>query len=349
MPVTIDGSNTPTAGGVIYGDGTEYASTAAGTSGQVLQSNGASAPSWVAAPTTSPAGSNTQIQYNNSGAFGASSTLTYDGNVINNTQANGTNSYIRTKSGTVDAYYGAATSGLGTIGVAGTFSNNDLVLYANSAERLRIGTAGQFGIGGANYGTSGQVLTSAGTGAAPTWTTPSAGALVFISSQTVSSAVANVNFTSGISSTYDEYMILFDNVKSSVVNNELCIRLYKSGSVVTTDYNYQYGEARNNTTSSLAGAGNGASNYIQLNSGNTGTGTFQAGRVFLYNVNVASANACTVITQTAGMGGSAEQNYVSQAAGSDFLAAVVTGIRFYWGSGANFSSGTFRLYGVAKS
>lgn len=52
MPVTINGSNTPTAGGVTYGDGTQYATTAAGTSGQLLQSNGASAPSWVAAPSS---------------------------------------------------------------------------------------------------------------------------------------------------------------------------------------------------------------------------------------------------------------------------------------------------------
>jgi hypothetical protein len=38
-------------------------------------------------------------------------------------------------------------------------------------ERMRIGSAGQIGIGGANYGTSGQVLTSGGSGAAPSWTT----------------------------------------------------------------------------------------------------------------------------------------------------------------------------------
>lgn len=48
MPVTIDGNNTPTAGGVGYGDGSELAFTAAGTSGQVLTSNGASAPTWSA-------------------------------------------------------------------------------------------------------------------------------------------------------------------------------------------------------------------------------------------------------------------------------------------------------------
>jgi hypothetical protein len=37
------------------------------------------------------------------------------------------------------------------------------------AERFRIGSAGQLGIGGATYGTSGQVLTSGGASAAPTW------------------------------------------------------------------------------------------------------------------------------------------------------------------------------------
>ena len=44
MPVTIVGSNTPTAGGIGYGDGANVAFTGAGTSGQVLVSNGSSAP-----------------------------------------------------------------------------------------------------------------------------------------------------------------------------------------------------------------------------------------------------------------------------------------------------------------
>ncbi len=52
MPVTIVGNNTPTAGGVVYGDGTNYVSTSAGTAGQVLQSNGSSAPTWAAASST---------------------------------------------------------------------------------------------------------------------------------------------------------------------------------------------------------------------------------------------------------------------------------------------------------
>ena len=50
LPIANGGTNstsTPTAGGAVYGTGSAMAITAAGTSGQVLTSNGASAPSWV--------------------------------------------------------------------------------------------------------------------------------------------------------------------------------------------------------------------------------------------------------------------------------------------------------------
>jgi len=50
-------------------------------------------------------------------------------------------------------------------------TGGSIEFYTNSAERLRIASAGQIGIGGANYGTSGQVLTSGGASAAPSWTT----------------------------------------------------------------------------------------------------------------------------------------------------------------------------------
>ena len=52
LPIANGGTNstaTATAGGAGYGTGTAHAYTAAGTSGQLLQSNGASAPTWVTA------------------------------------------------------------------------------------------------------------------------------------------------------------------------------------------------------------------------------------------------------------------------------------------------------------
>jgi len=61
--------------------------------------------------------------------------------------------------------------GASNLGMAiGTLSAQPLILGTDNTNRFQIGSAGQLGIGGATYGTSGQVLTSAGSGAAPTWT-----------------------------------------------------------------------------------------------------------------------------------------------------------------------------------
>ena len=40
---------------------------------------------------------------------------------------------------------------------------------ATDSERFRIASSGQLGIGGANYGTDGQILTSTGASTAPAW------------------------------------------------------------------------------------------------------------------------------------------------------------------------------------
>ena len=66
------------------------------------------------------------------------------------------------------------------IGNNGTYAyleatgSNPLALLTNNTERVRVAANGAIGIGGANYGTSGQVLTSGGSGAAPSWASISA-------------------------------------------------------------------------------------------------------------------------------------------------------------------------------
>jgi len=70
MPVVITGNNTPTAGGVVYGDGTTYATTTAGTSGRPIVSGGAGAPTFR--PYTLPAAdgsANQLLQTNGSGVL----------------------------------------------------------------------------------------------------------------------------------------------------------------------------------------------------------------------------------------------------------------------------------------
>ena len=58
------------------------------------------------------------------------------------------------------------------------FPAADTISFETSgSERFRVASSGQLGVGGANYGTAGQLLTSGGNGAAPTWSdAPSSGA-----------------------------------------------------------------------------------------------------------------------------------------------------------------------------
>ncbi len=77
-----------------------------------------------------------------------------------------------------------------------------------TAERFRIGSAGQFGLSGANYGSSGQALVSQGSGSAPVWLSMgirSNGQNVISGSTTLGSADKGTNIlivTSGITITF---------------------------------------------------------------------------------------------------------------------------------------------------
>lgn len=66
-------------------------------------------------------------------------------------------------------------SGNNSAQISGDSSDNLILSNTSSnTERFRVGPAGQLGIGGATYGTSGQALISGGGSAAPTWGTPTA-------------------------------------------------------------------------------------------------------------------------------------------------------------------------------
>ena len=116
----------------------------------------------------SAAGSNTQVQFNSSGAFGASSALTWDGTILSATR------FAGALNGTVGA----------TTPAAGAFTT----LTTTTALAYNYGGTGQsslFNQWGVTYasttgilattaaGTTGQVLTAT-TGGAPTWATAAA-------------------------------------------------------------------------------------------------------------------------------------------------------------------------------
>ena len=81
---------------------------------------------------------------------------------------------------------------------------NTVGVATNTTERLRIDSTGAWGLAGANYGTSGQVLTSNGTGTSPTWNSISAGGGTSIASGTLSGTSLSIT---NIPATY-AYIVL---------------------------------------------------------------------------------------------------------------------------------------------
>jgi hypothetical protein len=149
MAVIITGNNTPTAGGITYGDGSTYANTAAGTSGQPVVSGGAGAPAFR--PYTLPAadGSASQVlQTNGSGALSFATVSAGAGNqgIIVNT-GNGfgsTNTLIRRFS-TTQSSVGSDITYADSATLGASFTINTTAIYAMSYTE-RLSSAGYFGI-----------------------------------------------------------------------------------------------------------------------------------------------------------------------------------------------------------
>ena len=86
---------------------------------------------------------------------------------INSTSTNVSQRLNLTANGTVQAqlYNDSSQTILSSV------TSIPLIFRTANTTRFQIGSAGQWGIGGATYGSSGQVFTSGGAGAAPSWTT----------------------------------------------------------------------------------------------------------------------------------------------------------------------------------
>lgn len=101
---------------------------------------------------------------------------------------------------------GLPNAGLGILSFQNTsagliFTNGavPLVFGTTAAERLRIDSTGAIGIGGANYGTAGQVLTSGGSGAAPSWETGQQIGVGQTWQNVTGSRAANTTYTNSLS------------------------------------------------------------------------------------------------------------------------------------------------------
>ncbi len=189
-------------------------------------------------------------------------------------------------------------------------------------------------------GTTGQVLT-AQTGADPIWTTISVpgggGALVFIESQTAS-GVAELNFTTGITSTYNNYLVILTNIQPTVAGKDFIVQLSTNGraSYITTGY-----KTSTATTNGII--------MLEANGGNPSVTSFINGPTYILNATsgahyVASSDSTMTISDPA-----IPNIFVDGGAG--FYTTpniVVNAFKFLFQDASNFS-GTVSLYGYSES
>jgi len=269
-----------------------------------------------------------------------------------------------TTSGAVDTgvniefkiHNGSSLVGMGEMHVLkenGTSGNNASYMMfktrasgGSTGEKLRIGSAGQFGIAGANYGTSGQVLTSGGASAAPSWNTPAAGAWALLQSAS-NPNTSTVDFV-GLTTAYAAYKVQFigANINSTNQRTMRC-RVYLNGSLVTGSSDYrQQTMYMTYTSSSYNGSGTSRdcialSGTNQVSKGYNGELTFPMKLRTSGGAESLQAYYGTVVSQS-------YTNFVSGFMENSF-SSLLTGIQFDSPDNYNVTDGQFYLYGLTRT
>ena len=163
------------------------------------------------------------------------------------------------------------------------------------------------------------------------------------------SASATVNFTKGIDSTYDVYVVEFWGVRPATDDVKLCMRMSTDGGSTwkagATDYWY--------AVKNLLGEGvtySGGTTMLALVTGEWATSSVgnaanedANGWVRIYAPS--STGMYKHVLSKGAYSGADGGNYQSSGAGAYKATTAVNGFQFLFSSG-NITAGTFRLYGI---
>jgi hypothetical protein len=182
------------------------------------------------------------------------------------------------------------------------FPAADTIAFAEGGvERLRIADAGQIGIGGANYGTSGQVLTSGGPSAAPSWAAASSHTLLGTAATTSGSSatLSGLDLTPYKFLMIHHYEVSTNVTTSSIQFNGIAIGrggdsnqdgFSVGGIIVDLGMNFFWGSWIYYRSFSIVGSGQGTAGRSGMTTASTSvtlstsSGTFDGGSFRVYGV-----------------------------------------------------------------
>lgn len=209
-------------------------------------------------------------------------------------------------------------------------------------------TRGALGVGATpSYGTAGQVLTSAGTGAAPTWATASSGAMVLIGTKTAS-ASANIEWT-GLA-TYDKYLLVYENVIPATNSIQMKINVGTGAGPTYITSAYDYWAATwdyVNSSGPTPTVQNSAAYIGPLSSaGINNTLSGASGQILFTNfINSVGTRMSVLVYEVNQIDNSSAYYGTTYGSGGVSNASARTAIKIAMLSG-NITSGKFTLYGL---
>lgn len=172
-----------------------------------------------------------------------------------------------------------------------------------------------------------------------------AGSLIKIAETTVSSAVASVTLT-GIDSTYDVYMVVYNNVQPDTDATNLNVRFTVSGTADSSS-NYDRAFKKLSAISSFSDISSTNQDKLRTSGQNTGTGTSETANGIIYCFNFNNASEYSFITNEETSFGADTNTRGNQGGGVLTVAQACDGIQFLFSSN-NIDSGKFKLYGLRK-
>jgi hypothetical protein len=233
-----------------------------------------------------------------------------------------------------------STGVTGTLPIANGGTNSTATPTAGTVP-YGTGTAFAF----TSAGTSGQLLQSNGA-SAPTWATPSSGALTLLSTVTASNS-ATVDVETTFSSTYDAYMIVGTGITTA--NAWLQCRMKISGAYVTTGSYHYHTSLVTSASAAYAAESDLNALYIRMSNSIANTSAAQSGNFVMFVYNPSSTAFSKLVSWRASVFSGATQITDSSGTGGITSTGALTGVRFFMSSTENTIAGKFRLYGIANS
>ena len=245
--------------------------------------------------------------------------------------------------GTFSVAIGGATPG---IEFSATGVSDDFVLKPGGTERIRLGSSGQIGIAGANYGNAGQVLTSGGSGSIVSWADAAGGGAWALLQSPSNPNTSTVDFV-GLTTTYAAYKVVFMGANINSTNQrEMRCRIYLNGAIQTGN-NYRMLSSFLGVGSNSVGGHGGTSDRIEL------AGQGAAGRGYNGEITfpMKLRTSGGVESMQAFYGRCVSHDYCNTIGGfhEGSYSNLLTGIRFDSPDNYNVTDGQFYLYGLTRT